>query len=149
MRYLENIRELRKAKGLTQMDMSEKIGMAKNNYGKVENGHIELTVKRLYEIADILGVSVTTLLGEETGGNERVAELEKEIVQLQAEKAKVEQSLNTINRMFEIIAGAMKGKEAELEGSLKGNSGFLNLIQDIAEDVSNDEKLNSIKKPKI
>ncbi len=45
--------------------MSEMIGTAKNNCGKLENGHIELTAKRLFEIAEILETDVFILLGLE------------------------------------------------------------------------------------
>ncbi len=101
MKYLENIKSIRKAKGLTQQEMSEGIGMAKNNYGKVENGQIELTVGRLYQIADILGVSIVTLLGEHVGDAQQVAELEKENAVLKADLDRAKKTLDILLPMVE------------------------------------------------
>ncbi len=101
MKYLENIKSIRKAKGLTQQEMSEGIGMAKNNYGKVENGQIELTVSRLYQIADILGVSIVTLLGEHVGDAQQVAELEKENAVLKADLERAKKTLDILLPMAE------------------------------------------------
>ena len=98
---LERIKVLRKAKGITQLDMSDKIGMAKNNYGKVENGHIELTVNRLYEIAEILGVSAISLLSDTATSIETINE--EEIKYLRSEKAKFDKLLIDVAPLFGFI----------------------------------------------
>ena len=56
--YLKNIKSIRISKGISQKDMANKLEFAQSNYNKIENGLAELTVKRLYEIAEILGVSI-------------------------------------------------------------------------------------------
>jgi transcriptional regulator with XRE-family HTH domain len=43
--------------------MAEKMNIALLNYGKIERGVTELSVKRLYEIADILDVNVLEIIG--------------------------------------------------------------------------------------
>jgi transcriptional regulator with XRE-family HTH domain len=60
--YLKNIKNIRIEKGISQKDMANKLQFAQSNYNKIENGLSELTVKRLYEIAEILGVSVFQIL---------------------------------------------------------------------------------------
>jgi len=107
MKYLENIKSIRKAKGLTQQEMSEGIGMAKNNYGKVENGQIELTVSRLYQIADLLGVSIVTLLGEHVGDAQQVEELEKENAVLKADLERAKKTLDILLPMAENTFGTI------------------------------------------
>jgi transcriptional regulator with XRE-family HTH domain len=138
---LERIRQFRKAKGVTQLEMSEKIGMAKNNYGKLENGHIELSVKRLLDISEILGVSVFSILGHESGKEEKIGQLELELVTTRAEKIKAEESLATINRLFAILTASVESKETEIVNSLAQAPDFLNLLKSAAEDVKKDTEL--------
>ncbi len=103
MNYLENIKTIRKTKGLTQVDMSDRLGLTKNNYGKVENGQVELTVSRLYQIADILGVSVNTLLEENTGDGKKLAELEETNSVLLEKYKELETDLSRTKEMFDAI----------------------------------------------
>lgn len=98
MDIIGKIIELRKSKGLTQSLMAEKLGIAPNNYGKIEKGHTELSVSRLNQIADILNVSLSELLiGEQqaTHNEERLKELEvylnhwKELAETRNERLKI------------------------------------------------------------
>ena len=57
MNAIENIQRIRIEKRLSQAEMAERLGIAQNNYGKIERGITELTVQRLYKIAEILGSS--------------------------------------------------------------------------------------------
>lgn len=61
--YIQNIKNLRIEKGISQKDMAEKLGFGHSNYNKIENGLIEITVSKLYEISEILEVSVNSILG--------------------------------------------------------------------------------------
>ena len=60
--YLENLKNIRIAKKYSQLDMAEKLGFTQNNYSKIERGLGELSVDRLYEIAEILEVSIFQIL---------------------------------------------------------------------------------------
>lgn len=80
------IKEIRQRKNFSQSYMAEKMNIALLNYGKLERGVTELSVKRLYEIAEILEVNVAELLGIEQAlpkGNadylKRIEELEDRI----------------------------------------------------------------------
>lgn len=103
MNYLENIKAVRKSKGLTQVDMSEHLGLTKNNYGKVENGQVELTINRLYQIADILGVSVVSLLGESTGDTNSLEELKRDYEKLETESKALKKDLERTKAMFDAV----------------------------------------------
>jgi transcriptional regulator with XRE-family HTH domain len=58
----ENIKAIRQTKGLTQTYLAEKIGIAINNYGKLERGEIQLTIERLEQLAGIFGMSVVEII---------------------------------------------------------------------------------------
>lgn len=60
--YLENLKNIRIEKNYSQSYMAEKLDFAQNNYSKIERGIVELTVNRLYQIAEILEVSIFQIL---------------------------------------------------------------------------------------
>lgn len=61
----ERIRHFRMLKKLTQENMAEELKMSHAGYQMYESGRSNVSVKQLYRIAEILGVSVVELLGEE------------------------------------------------------------------------------------
>jgi transcriptional regulator with XRE-family HTH domain len=58
-----NIRLARKRKRLTQSDVAERLGMAQASYQRYESGLTDLTVSRINEVAEAIGVDVSELLG--------------------------------------------------------------------------------------
>jgi transcriptional regulator with XRE-family HTH domain len=62
IKVYDNILKLRKSKGLSQLDVSEKLGINQDTYSKLERGKIQLTIERLHQISEILGVSVDDIL---------------------------------------------------------------------------------------
>lgn len=75
----ENIKAIRQAKGLTQTYLAEKVGIAINNYGKLERGEIQLTIERLEQLAGIFGMTVIKIM-QYGGGVESVKEIDNEKV---------------------------------------------------------------------
>ncbi|MFO0754274.1 MAG: helix-turn-helix domain-containing protein [Thermodesulfovibrionales bacterium] len=65
------IREIRKAKGLSQMQLAERIGITYQQIQKYERGVSSLSVRRLQQIADALGVPLSLFFPAE---RDRVAE---------------------------------------------------------------------------
>ena len=61
-KFIQRIVDYRKAKGLTQSQMADKLNIAQVNYSKIETGKTELTLSRLIRIANILEVDLITLL---------------------------------------------------------------------------------------
>lgn len=56
----ERIRTIREAKNLTQANMAEELGMKNSSgYAKIERGDINTPLNRLFQIADVLEVSIT------------------------------------------------------------------------------------------
>ncbi len=64
--FNENLKWAREQKGLSQKDVSEKIGVAKSTYSLYESGKREPNVQTIKKIADVLDVSADELLGIDT-----------------------------------------------------------------------------------
>ena len=60
--YISRIIEYRKAKGLSQKQMAEKLGIGQVGYSQIETGKTELTLPRISKIANILEVDLLRLL---------------------------------------------------------------------------------------
>jgi transcriptional regulator with XRE-family HTH domain len=58
----QKIRWLREWRGLTQQYMAIELDLSTRAYSKIELGETKLSVRRLYQIADILEVTVHELL---------------------------------------------------------------------------------------
>lgn len=52
------IRELRMRKGYSQENMADLLNMSVSNYSYIEQGKVDLKVKKLYEIAKVLETNV-------------------------------------------------------------------------------------------
>lgn len=61
------IRTIREEKKLTQLYMAKKLKVTQQAYSSMENNPEQVTLKRLRDIAKLLGVELITLLGIETG----------------------------------------------------------------------------------
>ncbi len=57
----EKIRLVRQAKGLTQEDVAEKLGLSPNAYGDIERGDSDPKLSKLQKIADILEMDLSDL----------------------------------------------------------------------------------------
>lgn len=93
MDIMKKIIELRKQKGITQSSMAEKLGIAPNNYGKIENEKTELSVNRLNQITEILGVSFLELM---TGEPQKIEDTGK---------------IREIEDRLKLVEGILKDKE--------------------------------------
>ena len=56
--------EIRKAKGFTQEQLAYASGIDRSYVGKIERGHVNLTVKKLYILAHCLNCHPSELLPE-------------------------------------------------------------------------------------
>lgn len=65
MDFKERLKDLRKAKGLSQVALAQKIGLSKSTIGAYETGDIDPSLDALENIADFFNVDKAYLLGEE------------------------------------------------------------------------------------
>lgn len=66
---MKNLRELRKKKKLTQKELGEKINVSECTISQYENRMRQPNLDTLRDIADVLGVSVDSLLGRDKTSN--------------------------------------------------------------------------------
>ncbi|MCE7065686.1 helix-turn-helix domain-containing protein [Dyadobacter sp. CY326] len=59
-----NIRKIREFRNYTQEYLAMKLGISQNAYSKIELGYTRLTLERLIQIAQILGVDIVDLINE-------------------------------------------------------------------------------------
>lgn len=60
----ENVRRIRKAKGVTLTHMANMLGISLQGYSHIEQGNVRLDVERLRVIAVILTVDVSVFFDE-------------------------------------------------------------------------------------
>jgi transcriptional regulator with XRE-family HTH domain len=57
-----NIKRLRELKAITREAIAADLGMGVSGYSKLERGEVDITLSKVYKIAEILGVSLEQLL---------------------------------------------------------------------------------------
>lgn len=70
----ERIRSKRASKGLKQEDIADRLGIAIGTYSNIERGKTDITVSRLYEIADILDESIYDFLPQNNATSSNIQE---------------------------------------------------------------------------
>mgnify|MGYP001627279498 CR=1 FL=1 len=63
----EKVRVLRKEKGLSQEALSNLAGIDRSYMGQIERGEINLTLTKIYQIADALEISPALLVQHSDG----------------------------------------------------------------------------------
>lgn len=58
-----NIKKIRELKNFTQEYMAEQLKMSQRGYSKIENGEVDVSFTRIKEIAKILGLKATEIVG--------------------------------------------------------------------------------------
>lgn len=62
---MNNLKKLRKSKGLTQTEVAQFIGITQNSYSYWENDKVKIDNASIIKLADFFGVSVDYLLGRD------------------------------------------------------------------------------------
>jgi len=101
VKALDNIKRIRKDKGISQKIMADKLSIHVINYGKIENGTTALTIDRLYKIAGILGVGVAEILDEQTDIAKENIALKNENENLKISALLIEHDRNKIEMAIE------------------------------------------------
>lgn len=98
MKYVNNLKDLRKKAGYTQEKLAKKIGISKRTLAYWEKGENNIKVEKAEELAKIFNVSVAYLLGysETRYGAEQITKAIKESVSRKNEQLNNEQLENTL-----------------------------------------------------
>ena len=62
---MNNLKKLRKERGISQREVAAQLGIAQNSYSRYENGSRQPDIEQLNKLADFFGVSVDVILGRE------------------------------------------------------------------------------------
>lgn len=62
---MNNLKKLRKSKGLTQEELAKYIGISQNSYSYWENDKVKIDNASILKLADYFGVSVDYILGRD------------------------------------------------------------------------------------
>lgn len=68
---MENLKRLRKSRGITQTQIAKYLGISQNNYSYWENGKVKIDNASLQKLADYFGVSVDYILDRESPTKEK------------------------------------------------------------------------------
>jgi len=58
---IQRLKSIRRKQGISQAVMAGKLGISQNSISKIEIGQSELTLERIYKMADILGIDLLEL----------------------------------------------------------------------------------------
>lgn len=108
----ENIKRLRKEKGLTQKDMSDVLNVTQSAYGFYENGNREIKNDVLIQLANYFNVSTDYLLDNEKSNSP----IYKETAKIQKAFDKVDEG--TRKRMLDMLEIAFPQAFDEYEWAL-------------------------------
>jgi transcriptional regulator with XRE-family HTH domain len=127
---IQNIKVIRKQKGISQESVAYDLGIDYSTYGKIERGQIALTVDRLEKIAKILSVSVEEIYkwNQASPGNSDDTNSDGENSQLKELKTKLHKC--------QIELEANRREVALLQEQLKDKEKIIDLLE---------HKLNKIK----
>ena len=68
--FAARLKSARKAKGLTQRELAARVGMDQGHISRLEHGGKGASMEHIQALARELGVSVSQLLGEDTGSHD-------------------------------------------------------------------------------
>jgi transcriptional regulator with XRE-family HTH domain len=121
----ENIKAIRQSLGLTQTDVAYEIGIAVNNYGKLERGEIQLTIERLEELSKVFGMTTIEILEYNTP-KDTLSHTEKDN-EIRALKEKIEDMKMQLQDKSKLIA-YISDLEERLEFHTNMAATVLNLV---------------------
>ncbi|GAA4452991.1 helix-turn-helix transcriptional regulator [Rurimicrobium arvi] len=114
-----NLRKAREAKNFTQEYLAVQLDISATAYRNIENRHTQVSVRRLYEIANVLDISVVELLelsdqlkhsGPEAGTPERSAGTEPFLL---TEKKQLEELTRQLADLVRRLSKQKRGKKRQ------------------------------------
>jgi transcriptional regulator with XRE-family HTH domain len=94
------IADQRKARGITQAQLAEQLGIAQQTMAHYEGGVSRIAVETLTQVADVLGVSVEELIGtpakRTTGKRGPASKLQQQLERVQALPKSQQQAISKV-----------------------------------------------------
>lgn len=115
----ENIKKVRKEKGLLQKQVAAEVGLDQSNYKKIENGQRQPSIEVLYKLSKLFGMTTNQLINFEDGiPNEVVIEDEPLTQQLKLINQLEEDDRNVIFKMIDTMLTKKKFQDFFQKNSL-------------------------------
>lgn len=111
MGFRERLKELRKARGISQAALAERLGMSKSTIGMYETGDISPSLEALNALADYFNVDIDYLLGKEIGStyylDPEVAQMAQELFARPELRVLFDASKNATKEDIEAVASIL------------------------------------------
>ncbi len=114
---LNNLKQIRKQRKLTQKDIAKNLNIDYTTYGRYENGLTEPNIDTLLKLSKILGVSIDYIVNNKPT---MLTEQEREMLDLFGQLSNVEQG-KAIGYCKNMIDLAREQKEKELKQRIKSS----------------------------
>ena len=109
MNFIEKLRSVRKAKGMSQSQIALMLQISRQAYNNYERGIRQPDYDTLVKIADILQISLDYLLGKSDNFN--ITAILEENTALKTENATLKE---TLDKMYNLLSSIRKWKEVYL-----------------------------------
>ncbi len=103
----ENLKNLRKSKGITQEEMAERLNVVRQTISKWEKGTSVPDAEMLSRIAELFEVSVSTLLGETIETTEEHSILAEQLARINEQLAMKNRRIKRIFRILIAVIAAI------------------------------------------
>ncbi len=127
----KKIRELRIVKKLTQSEVAKAMGMTTQGYQNIESGRNNISLNRLEQVAQVLGVSYFELLG----ANSDCSALEKKNNDLKEQNDILQQHLSDSHNAYNILRGIINHLYSSHEMTFQRLEFAIRLLKDIDDDI--------------
>ncbi|UOO82970.1 helix-turn-helix domain-containing protein [Uruburuella testudinis] len=105
------IAKYRKAAGITQAELAEKLELSNDAISRLERGHISLTVSRLFELAEIFECDAADLLN---ASSHRIQDHERRLMAM-LNKLEARERVMLLGLIEQLIHWKLNAMEEELE----------------------------------
>ncbi|MGM9510928.1 helix-turn-helix domain-containing protein [Larkinella sp. GY13] len=157
MELSERIKAIREEKRIKLSEMATALGVDVSNYAKIEKKGKKLTLERIEEIADALGVSLAELLGYQVDGGQQTVGLQSRIQELanenetlkadlKREKTEKDVYMNIVQSGLDLINTLFKREKKE-ETTIEGDKFSEEELERLKEAISFSIK-NKVSLPK-
>ena len=89
-----NIKYLRNAKGISQQELADKVGIDRSTISRIENNEIETTVDNAIKIADALDIPLYDLVGKDLKNKSSLEPTEEDLKKVLKEKGLLDEEGN-------------------------------------------------------
>lgn len=133
MELYEKIVQIREARRISRAEMATALNMSSQSYWNIETGKTEVTVSRLRQIGEILGVTVTDLLtgeAQKVEDTEEVEGLRRRVRELEEDKKNLNDLVGFYQEFKEVANFYKEYKNLKLQDKGKAQEFLDNFLKE-------------------